>query len=252
MKNALWPSHLALLYPHPQGGLVWREVFAAAVVLAMVTALVLLGRRHGYLPVGWFWFLGTLVPMLGIVQVGIQAMADRYAYISFIGLFIMICWGVAELAEHTRMPNLLVPALSVVTLFALGTQLRHQIAYWAYAPTLWQHTVEITHNNWEAEKLWGGALLDARRPAEAMPHFEKILRYEPQDALVNRALGLNDMWAGKYGDAIPHLEIAVKDKDTKPEVLRETYVALAKAYWEVGNKEESRNALQASRAIVVP
>ena len=84
------------MYPHPGNSLAKWEVFAALLFLLVVTALVIAARRHRYLPVGWLWFLGTLIPMIGLVQVGRQAMADRYAYLPFIGLFIMICWGVAD------------------------------------------------------------------------------------------------------------------------------------------------------------
>jgi len=252
LKNTLWPSRLALLYPHPVTALPWWEVFAAAVFLLAITVLVLAGRRHGYLPVGWFWFLGTLVPMIGIVQVGIQAMADRYAYVSYIGLFILICWGVADAAERMQMPNFLLPTVSLVVLFALSATLLHQIDEWRSPPLLWQHTVEVTTDNWVAEKLWGGALLQAARPQEAIAHFEKVYPHEPKDPVVNRALGMNDMWLKRYADAIPHLQIALKDKDRDPAVLREVYVAMAKAYWELGDKEKAQDALQTSKTIHVP
>ena len=91
--KAVWPTRLAPMYPHPGNSLAKWEVFTALLFLLVVTALVTAGRRHRYLPVGWLWFLGTLIPMIGLVQVGRQAMADRYAYLPFIGLFIMICWG---------------------------------------------------------------------------------------------------------------------------------------------------------------
>ena len=94
--KAFWPTRLAPMYPHPGNSLATWEVFSALLFLLVVTALVIVARRHRYLPVGWLWFLGTLIPMIGLVQVGRQAMADRYAYLPFIGLFIMICWGVAD------------------------------------------------------------------------------------------------------------------------------------------------------------
>ncbi len=106
VRKMFWPSGLALYYPYPsRGSIVMWQVIAALAFLLAVTALVIVCRRRRYLPVGWFWFLGTLVPVIGLTQVGIQAMADRYAYVSFIGLFIMICWGIAEWAkerQHSR------------------------------------------------------------------------------------------------------------------------------------------------------
>ena len=96
MGKAVWPSHLAIFYPHPEGLLNPWLVAGASILLLAITVLVVAGRRRRYFLVGWFWFLGTLVPMLGLLQVGGQAMADRYAYLSLIGLFLMICWGVAD------------------------------------------------------------------------------------------------------------------------------------------------------------
>ena len=99
--KALWPSHLAIFYPHPESLLNPWQVAGALLLLLAVTALVIAGRHRRYFLVGWFWFLGTLVPMIGLVQVGAQAMADRYAYLPFIGLFLMICWGVADFQPGT-------------------------------------------------------------------------------------------------------------------------------------------------------
>ena len=101
LGKAVWPMRLAPMYPHPGNYLPTWEVFTAFLLLLVLTALVAAGRRYRYLPVGWLWFLGTLIPMIGLVQVGRQAMADRYAYLPFIGLFIMICWGVPDAIAAT-------------------------------------------------------------------------------------------------------------------------------------------------------
>ena len=116
--KVLWPSRLAVFYTHPE--LQAWNVMSALLLLLAITAFVFYRRREGFLAVGWFWFLGTLVPMIGIVQVGEQAMADRYAYLSFIGLFIMICWGIAELADRqTSSPaTLLAPSAAVLLILA--------------------------------------------------------------------------------------------------------------------------------------
>ncbi len=101
--KAFWPARLAVMYPHPGYSLRSWQVAAAFLLLLAITGLVMAGRRHRYLPVGWFWFLGTLVPMIGLKQVGAQAMADRYAYLPFVGLFIMVCWGVSDWAEQRHL-----------------------------------------------------------------------------------------------------------------------------------------------------
>jgi hypothetical protein len=104
LGEAFWPTRLAPIYPYPVGPFKAWEVAVAALLLAAITALAIAGRRHRYLLVGWFWFLGTLVPMIGLVQVGRQAMADRYAYLPFVGLFIVICWGVSDWARQRHVP----------------------------------------------------------------------------------------------------------------------------------------------------
>ncbi len=105
LVKAFWPSRLAVFYPHPLRYAVGWQALAAFLLLLVITVRVVQARRHRYLLVGWFWFLGTLVPMIGLVQVGTQAMADRYAYLSFVGLYLMICWGVAELAQQLTSPS---------------------------------------------------------------------------------------------------------------------------------------------------
>ena len=104
LGKAFWPTRLAVVYPHPGRFLPTWEMIASAVVLLVLTALVLRWRNRRYLVVGWFWFLGTLVPVIGLVQVGVQAMADRYAYLSFIGLFICVVWGVVGSSAGAKYP----------------------------------------------------------------------------------------------------------------------------------------------------
>ncbi len=103
MGQAFWPAHLAILYIHPLQSLRWWQALAALLVLLAISALVIANRSHRYLIVGWLWFLGTLIPMIGVVQVYLQARADRYAYVSFIGLFLMVCWGVADWAKRRHL-----------------------------------------------------------------------------------------------------------------------------------------------------
>src|SRR5271165_3871570 len=137
--KAFWPWPLAPLYPHPGNTLKRWEVVAASLFLLAVTALVLLARRQRYLATGWFWFLGTLVPMIGLVQVGAAAMADRYAYLPFIGLFIMICWGIAEWAERRQISPRWLAAPSFAVLIALSAVTYRQLSYWRDNVLLWSH-----------------------------------------------------------------------------------------------------------------
>ncbi len=201
VKKALWPSRLALFYPHPESFKVW-EVLGALVFLLAVTAFVVVQRRHRYLSVGWFWFLGTLVPMVGLVQVGVQAMADRYAYLSFIGLFIMICWGIADWSEQRRISPAWLVGVSVVVLLALAVTCRVQINYWADNVTLWSHTVQVTGPNFIAENSLGVALNRDGRKEAAIEHFRAALAVNPNDASANLNVAEYDRVHGRLQEAI--------------------------------------------------
>jgi len=250
IKNALLPTRLALLYPHPITSLAWSHVFLAGVVLLVITLLVLIGWRQGYLPMGWLWFLGSLVPMLGIVQVGVQAMADRYAYVAYIGLFIMICWGLADLSQKMRLTKVAAPVICGTVLLALTAVARNQINYWSKPSTMWQHTVAVTAQNWVAQRQWGDALLHEGQRQEAFVHFHKAIAVAPDDTACNMALSVEDLLNGNYASVISRLQIVLKDKTLGPAEKRQAYVEMAKAYWELGDKTKSRVALQAGKQVV--
>jgi protein O-mannosyl-transferase len=203
IADAFWPSGLALYYPYPSGDslALWR-VIAAFVFLVAVTALVIAGRHRRYLLVGWLWFLGILVPMIGLMQVGIQAMADRYAYLSFVGLFIMVCWGIAEWASQRHISSAKLAAVSVVALLALAVMTRRQVSYWDDNVKLWSHAVAVTRNNYMVEDHLGGALLaDGQRDA-AMPHFYRAVAINPDDPDSNLNIGGYEQQQGNLPQAI--------------------------------------------------
>ena len=162
----VWPARLAPLYPHPGDSLAaWQVVVAAAVLIAISVAVLRLRTRR-YLLVGWLWFLGTLVPVIGLVQVGEAAMADRYAYIPLIGIFVMIAFGAADWAEQKKFGRwAAVPAAAI--LFALALATHRQIGYWQSNYDLWSHTLAVTENNFVAENNLGGALILEGREEEA-------------------------------------------------------------------------------------
>ncbi len=157
VRQALWPSRLALFYPHPDS-FNTGAVLAALVFLLAITAFVVVQRRRRYLVVGWFWFLGTLVPMIGLIQVGVQAMADRYAYLPLIGLFIMICWGVADWSEQRRISPAWLASVSLAALLALTVVARIQLNHWADNVTLVvPHVAGHGPEFHRREQPWGGA-----------------------------------------------------------------------------------------------
>jgi len=196
IKEALWPSHLAALYPYRHALPAW-EVAAAALSLLAVTCAVLKCREHRYLVVGWFWYLGTMVPMIGFIQVGNQAMADRYGYLPLIGLFVMIVWAVAEWASAGHTSTRLLAAAGITILLALSVVTHIQLSYWHDDLTLWGHALAVTRDNFVAENNFASALIRQGRNHEAIVHFRTASALEPQDATSQLNLGI---YAQEHGD----------------------------------------------------
>jgi len=232
--KALWPSHLAVVYLHPGYTLNFWPAAAAAVVLLAITALVLAGRRYRYLPVGWFWFLGTLVPTIGVVQVGWQAMADRYAYQSFLGLFILICWGVADWVRQRHLPKALLPAVSVAVLLVLAIVTHRQIGYWGDDLTLWSHTLEATSGNWVAEGMVGGILLKRGDREDAMRHFQAAIAIYPMDWRSNYAIAIDEQERGNLREAIQRYKQSLVNMEDPVQKSR-AYQNMAVAYRDLGD-----------------
>jgi len=204
VRKAFWPTHLALYYPHPGNTLRWWQVGPAIMVLVLITVLAARARRHRYYIVGWLWFLIMLVPCIGLVQADVQGMADRYAYNSFVGLFIMVCWGVADWAAERRLPRALLPAVSVAVLAALTVVTYRQIGYWQDDVSLWAHSAAVTTGNWKAEWLLGGALDNAGRHAEAIQHYLRAADFTPNDPFVNLAIANWEQTHGNFHEALDY------------------------------------------------
>ena len=241
--KALWPTNLALLYPHPGDSLRFWQVAVCALLLFAITALVLAGRRNRYLPVGWFWFLGTLVPTIGLIQVGRQALADRYAYQSFLGLFILVCWGVADWARQTRLPKALLPTLSVAVLLLLALLTHRQIGYWQDNLTLWTHTLQVTQNNWIAENMVGGLLLKQGHREEAMAHYRAAAAIYPDDTAANLAIAIDEQSRGNLQESVRRYKVAIRGMDDPLEQAK-AYQNLAVAYRDLGDIPQSVECLR--------
>lgn len=208
--KAVWPSRLAAIYPYPAPPPSW-QVLGAIAVLAGVSALALRARpRHPYLPVGWFWYLATLVPVLGLMQVGSQPWADRYTYIPAIGLFIVVAWGTVDLLARWRRRNLLLAAAAAVVLAGCAITARKQVGYWRNSVALWEHALEVTTGNHRAESNLAHALARQRRLDEAVAHYGAALRIKPDFAEAHNNLGLVLADQGKVGEAMRHYSEAVR------------------------------------------
>jgi tetratricopeptide (TPR) repeat protein len=245
LAKAFWPSRLALFYPHPlKFALGWPAV-AAFLLLLVITIRVWQARQHRYLFVGWFWFLGTLVPMIGVVQVGTQAMADRYAYLPFVGLYVMICWGIAELAQQWRLPDAVLPAAGFAVLLALTIVTYRQIGYWKDDVTLWSHTVRVTNGNYLAEDNLGEALVDEGKMEEAMPHFFRAAAIFPADPTSNLNIGAYEQAQQNFTAAISQYK-QVLSHTMNPIVRRKALVNMADAYNALGDPVHARQCLEAA------
>jgi protein O-mannosyl-transferase len=240
----LWSAHLAPLYPHPGNSLpVWRVVTAALVLIA-ISAAVWRFRNRRYLLVGWLWFLGTLVPVIGLVQVGEAAMADRYAYIPLIGIFVMIAFSVDE---WVRAKNFglwpCIPAAAV--LIALAAVTHRQTGYWQSNTELWAHALAVTQNNFVAEDNLGGALILEGKEEEAHSHFEAAARINPRDPMSRSNLGTYDQNHGRMREAEANYQAAV-DLTSDPSLLAPTYANLGAAQFAQGEDEEASQNFEKS------
>ena len=260
LSKTFWPRGLAPMYPHPGDSLPAWQVYGALLILLTVTMLVVARRSNRYLFVGWFWYLGTLVPMIGLVQVGRQAMADRYAYLPLIGIFIMMCWGLADWASavkaapEPRFPGSVqtrlaawLPEASIVMVLALGFLAHRQITLWASNETLWRHTIQVTPPNYVAEDNLGWVLGKTNRMDEAIVHFRRAAAIHPVDPISTFNIGFYDQQHGDFAAAITEYKRALI-LTTSTTLKRQTLENMAYAYHDSGRPAEARECLtQASQ-----
>jgi tetratricopeptide (TPR) repeat protein len=245
--NAFWPARLAVFYPHPAYSLTRVQLTLASLFLIAVSALVWQFRARRYLVIGWLWYLGTLVPVIGLVQVGDQAMADRYAYVPLLGIFLMLVFGLADLADASQIKNRPRAVVSAVCLVILIVLAWRQIGYWRSNQALWAHTVEATGDNVYAEINLGATLLQAGRADLALPHFENAARINPKDPGTHLNMGASYASFGRNQEAIEQYKLAlpmIRD----PKITAQAYQALGALSVRVGDhtgaREYYRRALE--------
>lgn len=197
LEKTLWPAGLAALYPHPGWIPPWKVTIAGAIVAAITVLALRAARARPYLLVGWLWFLGTLVPVIGIVQVGDQAMADRYVYVPHVGLFLAIVWGFADLARTRPIPVNVLAAGAGIVLFLLALRTSQQVALWESTETLYRQALEVTEDNYVAHSRLATVLLFDDRVEEAQSHLEEAVAIHPYDA---ESLTLLGNLASERGD----------------------------------------------------
>ena len=212
IRKTFWPQNLAVFYPHPGNTLpVWHAVGAGLLLLCISILVIRKVRTHPYLAVGWLWFLGTLVPVIGLVQVGRQAMADRYTYVPLIGLFIMIAWGIPNIMAKWQHRRAVLALVTGTMLVALVLCTRKQLSYWRNSILLWEQAVEVTQGNYLAHNSLGVALEEQGKLEEAMAHYFKALQAAPEYPMAHYNLGESFFNQGELEKAIVHYSAALRN-----------------------------------------
>jgi protein O-mannosyl-transferase len=211
-----------VFYPYPRELPVW-QIALSALLLAGVSILVLRERRsRPYLAVGWLWYLGTLVPVIGLIQVGAQARADRYTYLPMVGLSIMLAWGLREL-----LPGKAAIAGALAAGLACAVVCEAQIQYWRNSETLFRHALDVTSGNYLAHHNLGVALAEEGRVPEAIEQYQAALRIEPDAANVQTDYGNALAKSGRAPEAIAHYEAALRVLPDSPITHNDLANALA-------------------------
>jgi tetratricopeptide (TPR) repeat protein len=218
ISKMVWPSRLAVFYSHPINKLpIWQVVASTLVLLAVSVAVLWFARSRKYLTVGWLWYLGILVPVIGLVQVGSQAMADRYTYLPFIGLFIMIAWGLYELLANWRYRRIALGASALAVLLALAICTRLQLRHWRNNSTLFERAINVTDDNFVMNNNYANVLENMGQAEKAIEHFYKALRIRPNSPEIYNNLGNALRKLDRFEEAVMCYRRALKLKAYFPE-----------------------------------
>lgn len=235
VRNMFWPVDLALFYPFEPSAVTALKVAGAVIILTGLTGLVIAqGKKRPYLAFGWFWYLITLLPVIGFIRVGGQALADRYTYIPLIGLFLMVVWGGAEAAGAWRKG--MIPAIAgtaVVVAIILSILTATQVRYWQNSYDLFAHALAVVKRNWLAHNNMGILLSQHNRNDEAIVHFQESVRLNPGGIEGFRNLGNSYQMAGRYSEAIEAYRQALRIHADDVE----GHVRLGYAYLITGNTD---------------
>lgn len=241
--KTFWPHGFAVYYPNPfDPGVVgpvapaaWLAFGGGVLLLPAATWMVWQQRRdRAYLVTGWLWYLGTLVPVIGIVQVGMQGMADRYVYIPLLGIFVIAVWGAAEIADGFRLTRVFRGASAATLIAVLAFLTSRQVGYWRTSYDLWAHALAVTSRNSLANDQIGELLAAAEHQPEALPYFEAAARIDPYDPTSHQWLAWNLQGRGKLKDATQNYEVVVQESQD-PSQLVFAYVNLCVLFGELGD-----------------
>ena len=201
----LWPVKLAVFYPHPENRLpLWEIIFALAILIVVTAAGIVLRRKRPYLITGWLWYVGMLVPVIGVIQVGWQGRADRYTYLPQIGLYIMAAWGIADLSASWHRQRQILGVAAAILVGALTWRAWIQASFWHNNETLWIHTLAVTSDNDVAENGVGSILLGRGQVDEAISRFQKAVDLRPENAPAQGNLAKAFLQKGQVAEAMLH------------------------------------------------
>ena len=233
------PVKMAAFYPHPGEKMQWWQVFASALILLAITAAVFAARKKApYLITGWFWYVGTLVPVIGIVQVGAQAHADRYTYIPLIGIFFAFSWGMASLAAKLGIPKAVKILVAGALLCPLAIAAHTQASYWRNSIALFEHALKVTEGNYLAHKNLGSALSDVGRQEEAVKNHMAAISYKADDSSLYYNLGNSLSKLNREEEAIAQYKISLSVK-AEPKIYQKANYNIGNSLARLGRYEEA-------------
>jgi protein O-mannosyl-transferase len=212
IEKMIWPSNLAVFYPYSGLLVPWQVLVSVFLLIAITLTVIWMVKRTPYLATGWLWYLGTLVPVIGIVQVGSQAMADRYTYIPLIGLFIMVAWGVPDLLKKWKHRKEILLASSILIILCLSIITWKQVMYWQNSIKLYDHALKVTHYNWFVYYSRGSAYADLGNYWQAIEDYDRAIEIEPGYAEAYNNQGVAYGYLGNYKKAIDDCSRAIKIK----------------------------------------
>ncbi len=240
IAKVFWPTHLAVFYPHrvmlgADVAAAVKAVGAAALLLVLTFTFVRLRKKAPWLLVGWLWFLGTLFPVIGIIQSGGQALADRFSYVPLIGLTVCITWAFKDFLSRVRVPGAIPGIAAVIVLAAAATGTAMQTLHWKNSKTLFEHAIAVTQNNYVAHEHLGYYFASQGEMDKATEHFRKVLQIRPGYTSALNGLGLVLIGTGKADEAIKYLDAAVKARPDYADAM----VNLGTAFAQQGKPEQA-------------
>ena len=228
VRDLFWPAQLAALYPYPRSVAASAVIVALAILVAVTVLVVVMRRRRPYLLVGWLWYLGTLLPVIGLIQVGPQARADRFTYIPHIGLLMMLVWGIVDLLGRLPRRQVALVPLAAAAVAACTALASRQVGYWRSSAALWEHTLSITRDNGVAHYNYGVMLAAQGRNDDALRHLREAVRLEPDFATAHNRLALALDSRGDHSGATAQLAEVVRLMPESAEAHANLGVSLAK------------------------